>query len=176
MYKAINSSGIKVSISKDLLTKLEAIAKPLENKLIILLGENSKAILYRHMNFICRMATVFCVVKNYEMQTIASSITMDIDSFDAALKIGAMSLNNSLEYFSTLPGEYKYFDKDPVGKLYGKLPNTFTTKEAQDITLDIGRDKRSCTKYLKELILRGDIQKIKHGRYIKVKKGALSEP
>jgi hypothetical protein len=176
MYRAINSSGIKVSISKDMLTKLEAIAKPLENKLTILLGENSKAILYRHMNFICRMATVFCVVKNYEMQTIASSIAMDIDSFDAALKIGSMSLNNSLEYFSSLPGEYKYFDKDPVGKLYGKLPDFFTTKEAKKITLDIGREGRRCSDYLNLLILRGDIQKIKHGHYLKVKKGALTEP
>lgn len=168
LYTHSNTQNVEVQFTASQLLSLQEFGKHHYKYIHEFMSENAGSLVKRHVNFVCRVASVLRLVDYYHQKDSALKVEVSDQQFEQALKLVKLSLYNALVLFRTLKGEREDSSKTEKFKFYDYLPNTFCKDDFLIDKIPFNISQRTVYNWLKEFIEAGLVIKEAQGRYKKV--------
>jgi hypothetical protein len=140
-------------------------------------GEDASSIAKRHGNMLVRIAAILSMVRYWERRDNSQTVICEQKDFDTAMWMVRFSIDCSVGLYKSMPKQ-----KDDTGdknafkklKLMSSMPDNFRLDEIKSISGKLGIKDRTLTRWIKEFVLSGYLQKIGHGEYQKTDMASLA--
>ncbi len=137
-------------------------------------GESAVSIPKRHALMICRLASIFTAFRHYDQKSDEAEIYCSDVDFGNALWMIEFSLYCGLKLFKSLPGEISESKiVDTKTKFFQMLPEEFSSDDIKVCTIDLALAERTVSRWIKQFVDAGFIERIKLGYFRKTGMAAV---
>lgn len=167
LYKHSLSRNVEICFTTSQLEELQLFGKYHYKYIYEFMSENAGSLIKRHVNFVCRVASVLRLVDYYQSQDTSSQITVTDEQFKSALVLVKLSLFNAIKLFRMLPGEKLDRELEEKLKFFDYLPSEFTSDDFKIDKVPFNVSGRTLYNWINSLTESGLVIKESHGKYRK---------
>lgn len=167
--------SLELKFTNEQWNKQDEMGKELQREAHMMGGGNAVSLARRHMLMATRFCTVLTFLRHIDADKcvvphLKSPLYPTDEDFSISLHLVKYSFRKALELFNRMPSS-PAIQTANAGQLnfYERLPEEFTTAEANDKAISGKNSSRTVDRWLKEFVQTGALNRVARGHYIKAK-------